>query len=135
VEAKPITILTDHDIEGYVQLLWGTLAAIGWLELVSLELATFHELGLSIESNDREVWRFAQANNMILLTNNRNMKGEDSLEQTLREENRLDSIPVLTIGNVNRLADRNYREQCADRLIEIVVDLENHLGRSRIFIP
>ena len=72
---------------------------------------------------------------MILITNNRNMKGDDSLEQTLREENRPDSLPVLTIGNIYRLAFRDYRERCADRLLEIGLDLEDYKGRGRIFIP
>lgn len=133
--AEPIRFLSDHDIEGYAQLLWGTLASVGWLDLMRLELTTFHEIGLPINSNDREVWRFAQANGMILITNNRNMKDETSLEYTIREENQLDSLPVLTIGNVERLADLGYREKCADALVEISLDLENHLGRGRIYIP
>ncbi len=132
---SPIIILADHDLEGYAVLLWGTLTSIGWLELLPLKLVTFGDIGLPIDSPDREVWRFAQANRMILLTNNRNMKGEDSLEQTLRQENTLTSLPILTIGNTYRLAEKTYREQCADRLVEIGLNLENHLGRGRIFIP
>jgi predicted nuclease of predicted toxin-antitoxin system len=127
--------LSDHDIEGYAQLLWGTLASVGWLDLIHLELTTFREIDLPVSSNDRQVWRFAQANNFILITNNRNMKDETSLERTIREENRLNSLPVLTIGNIERLADLAYRERCADVLVEISLDLENHLGRGRIYIP
>jgi hypothetical protein len=82
-----ITILADHNIEGQAVLLWGTLGAAGWLELVTLRLARFAEVGLLHTSNDREVWRFAQANHMYLLTDNRNMEGSDSLEQTIRDEN------------------------------------------------
>jgi hypothetical protein len=129
------TILVDHDIEGYGMTLWGALGAEGWIELLSLKLATFETVGLPFNSSDRQVWRFAQINGMILLTNNRNMKGEDSLEQTLREENRPDSLPVLTISSVDQLKEKNYRERCATRLAEIVLDLENHLGTRRIFIP
>lgn len=132
---EPIKFLSDHDIEGYAQLLWGTLASVGWLDLMRLELTTFYGIGLPINSNDRKVWRFAQANGMILITNNRNMKDETSLEYTIREENQLNSLPVLTIGNVERLAELDYREKCADVLVEISLDLENHLGRGRIYIP
>jgi predicted nuclease of predicted toxin-antitoxin system len=135
VGAQPIKFLSDHDIEGYVQLLWGTLASVGWLDLVRLEMTTFDGVGLPVNSNDRDVWRFAQANGMVLITNNRNMKDETSLESTIRRENRPDTLPVLTIGNVERLAGLRYREQCADRLVEISLDLENHLGRGRIYIP
>jgi predicted nuclease of predicted toxin-antitoxin system len=129
------TILIDQDGEGYVVLLWGTLAKEGWLGLLPLEYATFADVGLPDNSSDRDVWRFAQANGMILLTNNRNMEGEDSLEQTLREENTPASLPVLTFGNVRRLNDSHYRQRCATQLVEIVLFLENHMGKGRVFIP
>ncbi len=63
------------------------------------------------------------------------MKGDDSLEQTLREENRVTSLPILTIGNIKRMADKRYREQCVAQIVEIVLDLDKNLGRSRIYIP
>lgn len=129
------TVLVDHNVEGQAVLLWGTLATEGWLELVPLRLATFAEIGLSLESSDRAVWRFAQAQRMLLLTDNRSMKGADSLEQTIREENTSSALPVLTIGNVGRLDEREYRERCARRLVEIVLDLEYYLGVGRVFIP
>jgi len=31
--------------------------------------------------------------------------------------------------------DTSYRSQCADRMIEIVLDIENYIGVGRIFIP
>jgi hypothetical protein len=128
-------VLVDHDMEGQVALLWGTLAAEGWLDLLSLELVTFVAAGLPMNSSDRVVWRFAQSQGMVLLTNNRNTKGEDSLGQTIREETTLASLPVLTVGNLDRLAERDHRRRCAERLVEIVLDLERHLGRGRIYIP
>jgi hypothetical protein len=130
-----MTVLVDHNLEGQATLLWGTLAAEGWLELMPLRLASLSELGLPLESSDRTVWRFAQAHGMLLLTGNRNMKGDDSLEQTLREENTAISLPVLTIGSVLRLDERSYREQCAERLVEIVLDLDQYVGVGRLFIP
>ncbi|NQE37726.1 MULTISPECIES: hypothetical protein [Microcoleus] len=63
------------------------------------------------------------------------MKGEDSLEQVLREENTPDSFPVLTIGNVDRIDDRDYRNRCADRIVEIALDIEQYMGVGRLFIP
>ena len=74
-----ISILSDHDIEGHAYSLIGVLGAEGWLEMVDLRLATFAEVGLPFNSPDWTVWRFAQEERMILLTNNRNMDGEDSL--------------------------------------------------------
>lgn len=136
VSVKLAGVLSDHDIEGHVQLLWRSLQSAGWLDLFSLELLTFRDVNLPYGSTDREVWRFVQSRQMLLITYNRNMDDEDSLERTLREENRPDSLPVLTIGNRDRLAlDAEYRGRCADDLAEIVLFLENHLGRARIFIP
>lgn len=89
-----------------------------------------------MNSSDRQVWQFAQANQMILLTANRSMKGKDSLEQVIREENTPTSFPVLTIANVDKLlADSNYRERCVNRLVEIAIDIEYYQGAMRIFIP
>jgi hypothetical protein len=93
-------------------------------------------MNLSIDSNDRVVWRLAQANQMILLTANRSMKGEDSLEQVIREENTVDSLPVITIGDADGfLADRVYRNCCVDRILEILLDLETWMGVGRLFVP
>ncbi|BAY15153.1 hypothetical protein NIES21_09680 [Anabaenopsis circularis NIES-21] len=57
----------------------------------------------STESSDRMVWLFAQEKQMILLTANRSMKGEDSLEQVIREESLPTSLPVITLANVDRI--------------------------------
>jgi hypothetical protein len=48
-----ITILADHNIEGQALLLWGTLGAAGWLELIPLRLVRFAEVGLPHTSTDR----------------------------------------------------------------------------------
>ena len=88
-----------------------------------------------MESSDRVVWQYAQKHQMLILTANRNMKGEDSLEQVMREENTEDSFPVLTIGSLDRLSETDYRERCVDRLIEIAVDIDQFKGVGRLFIP
>jgi hypothetical protein len=43
------------------------------------------------------------------------MKGEDSLEQVIREECLPTSLPVVTFANVDRIIEREYREECVDR--------------------
>lgn len=130
-----ITILVDRNIEGQAVVLWGTLAAEGWLALLPMTMRRFAEVGLPFDSSDRVVWRFAQAHRMLLLTDNRSRRGEDSLEQTIREESSVTALPVLTIGNVARLVERTYREQCVIRLVEIGLDLDNYAGTGRLFIP
>lgn len=72
---------------------------------------------------------------MIILTANRNMKGNDSLEQAIRKDNTMTSLPVVTIGNKERLDEQNYREQCASRLVEILFDIDNYMGVGRVYIP
>ena len=64
------------------------------------------------------------------------MKDKNSLEQVIREENTLTSLPVVTIGDADRiLTDSFYRNRCVDRLIEIVFDLDEYKGSMRLFIP
>lgn len=116
-------------------MLWRTLEREGWPELFPLRFVMFTDVGLPYESSDRQVWQFAQKNGMILLTGNRRMGEKDSLEQTLREENTLTSLPVLTIGNLDRMVERMYRERCEAQLLNVLLDLDNYLGTARIFIP
>lgn len=100
-----------------------------------MRLVRLRDLGLPEDSTDRAVWRFAQDHQMLLLTDNRNMDDIDSLERTIREENSIESFPVLTIGTVDRLAERSYRDMCVERLIEIIVYLDDYMGAGRLFIP
>jgi hypothetical protein len=130
-----VTVLADHNLEGQAVLLWGTLATEGWLTLLPLRLVMFHEVGLPADSTDRDVWRYAQTHQLILLTGNRRKKGADSLEQVIREENTPTSLPVITVARVDRLDERAYREPCSSRLVEIMLDIENYAGIGRIFIP
>jgi len=135
VRHSRVVVLIDHNIEWQATLLWSALRSEGWLELYPLEMVMFNDVGLAHDSNDRDVWRFAQKSRMILLTANRNMEGKHSLEKTIREENTPASLPVLTISQEVRLREREYRTRCAERLLEIVFDIENYLGIGRIFIP
>lgn len=128
-------ILIDQDVKGDTDLLWGTLAATGWAALLAISFVTFEEASLPLDSDDRTVWRYAQNHQLILLTANRNMKGEGSLEQTLREESSPMSFPVVTVSNRNRLRERAYRLRCIERLVEIVMYLDAYRGTNRIFIP
>ena len=130
-----MNFLIDHNIRGQAQLLLNAIENEGWLDLVVIHFIMFEEIDLKIDSSDRTVWRLAQANQMILLTANRSMKGKDSLEQVMREENTPDSLPVVTIGNVARVSESEYRECCVNRLVEIALYAENYRGTRRIFIP
>jgi hypothetical protein len=59
---------------------------------------------------------------------------------TLSAEGWLDllSIKFFTfkeVGLPNRFDESSYRQKCATRLIEILIDLENYRGAGRVFIP
>jgi hypothetical protein len=129
------TILVDHNLEGQAAQLSEILVADGWLELAAVRFITLQQAGLLPDSSDRMIWRFAQAHGMLLLTDNRNMKGADSLEQTMREEGTNTSLPVITIGNSVRLKELAYRTGCANRLIEIILDIDIYRGARRLYVP
>ena len=128
-------ILVDYNLTGYIELLQGALAKDGWLELLSLKFSTLEQVGLKPDCNDQIIWRFVQTNKMLLITANRNAKGEDSLEQTIRREANSQSLPIITIANLDRLMEKDYRDRCGLRLVEVAFSLENYLGVGRIFIP
>ncbi|MEG3930897.1 MULTISPECIES: ACP S-malonyltransferase [unclassified Microcoleus] len=131
-----MNFLVDHNLRGHAVLLSGSIVSSGWLDWVLIRFITFDEMSLPIDSDDRVVWRLAQSNPMILLTANRSMKGDNSLEQVMREEITSKSLPVITIGDADRLLnDSEYRQRCAIRLVEIVIDLNTYMGVSRLFIP
>jgi len=130
-----IKILIDHNMEGQAILLWDTYSKTGLAELYPTEFVMFNDVDLEADMTDRDVWHFIQANRMLLLTDNRSDNEEDSLEKTIREENMLTSLPVMTIGKISRIKEKLYREQCTERIAEIVSDLNNYLGTGRIFIP
>jgi hypothetical protein len=73
---------------------------------------------------------------MVLLTDNRNSVGGDSLAQTLADELTAESLPVLTFGNGKRfLADREYRRLCAERVAEMLFEIEKYRGVPRLYVP
>lgn len=128
--------LIDHNLKGHALVFFGAIASQGWLDIIPIQFVTFTEINLPIDSDDRVVWRLAQKNQMILLTANRSMKGKDSLEQVMREENTSESLPVITISNADRLLNESeYRNRCVEKLIEIALDVDNYRGAKRIFLP
>ena len=123
-------ILSDHNCEGQAEAIFENLRFDKtWLELAPMELMWFKQVGLSDKAEDEEVWRLCQERNILLLTGNRrSVDKERSLEYTI--------LPVITIGTLKRvIPDLVYRQRCAERLAEIVYDLETLRGVMRIFIP
>jgi len=127
-----ITILADHNMEGQAIRLWDTLVKTELTQLAPMKFAMFTDVDLAKDSSGRDVWRFVPANRMLLLTDNRSDNEINSLEHTIREENTVTALPVLTIGKLSRMKERYYRERCAEKIAEIVSDLKNYQGTGRI---
>jgi len=130
-----ITVLIDHNIEGQAALLKSALASEGWIDLAVLRVVSFQELSLPFDTSDQQVWEFAQEHEMVLLTANRNKDGEESLEQAILEHNQPASYPVVTIANLDRINESDYRVRCATKLAEICLDIGRYLGTGRVYIP
>lgn len=131
-------ILSDHNCEGQADAIFNILRYDGdWLQLVPMELRWFRDVGLAIEADDELVWQTCQEYGYLLLTGNRSTKdGNESLEYKIRHLRTLDSLPVITIGNLKRVgSDLTYRRRCAVQLAEIVSDIDNLRGIMRLFIP
>lgn len=131
-------ILSDHNCEGHAEAIFNMLRYDElWLELVPMELVWFYQVDLSDKANDEAVWRLCQERGYLLLTGNRTADdGNASLEMSVRRLVTPESLPVLTIGNLQRvLADPNYCRACSERLAEIVDDLPKYRGVTRLFIP
>lgn len=128
--------LLDHNLERHGILLYSSMESSGWPELIDIPMLTFADIGMPVDAPDREVWHYAQKHQLVLLTANRNGAGEDSLEQTIREENAPTALPVLTVGDADRIIKESlYCKQCVERIVDIVLNIENYLGAGRIYIP
>jgi len=130
-------ILSDENCGGHARAIFHALKRLDYIDLLSLELRILEDVGLPMNADDETVWRLCQEKGYLLLTGNRTTKhGNDSLELTVRRLVTPTSLPVLTIGDLERvLKDGKYCERCAERLAEIVLDLEErHLGITRLYL-
>jgi hypothetical protein len=106
-----------------------------WSEL-GLTVETFASLGLPFDAPDTLIWRACQRESVVLITDNRNDDGPDSLEATIRNENQLDSLPVITIADTDRiLRDRLYAERVAERLLDYLMRIDEVRGTGRLYVP
>jgi hypothetical protein len=45
-------VLVDYNLNGYIVLIQGTLAAGGWLDLLSIQFVTLDQVGLAANTDD-----------------------------------------------------------------------------------
>ena len=132
-------LLADVNIEGHVTRVLARCGAEPWRELwewLGIRVATFDGLGLPRDISDRALWTVCQESDVVLITGNRNRHGPDSLETTIRTLNTLQSFPVVTLANPNRLLrDPQYADRVAEKLIDTFFDIEKLRGAGRVYIP
>ena len=132
-------ILADVNLIGQIDRLVTAIESGEWAELwagLGVTLLRFGDLGLSETATDRDLWRTCQARQVILITANRNYDDPDSLEAVIREENTPISLPVLTVGDGDRvLVDREYADRVAVKLLERLLDLDDLRGTGRLYLP
>jgi hypothetical protein len=131
-----IGLLVDHNIEQHGKLLWGQFSETDWRGLNIARIATLQQVGLDSLASDREIWLFCQREAWLLLTANRNMLGQNSLEAVIRQLGGPDSLPVLTLADPDRVQmDSEYRALCAYKIASVAIDIHNSRGITRIFVP
>jgi predicted nuclease of predicted toxin-antitoxin system len=132
-------ILADVNIQGHVDALVVRMQNEPWkLFWDHLHLRYFHfaDTGLAPDAVDSLVWETCQREGLILITDNRNKKDQDSLEATIQAHNTPTCLPVFTIGNVSHLrASRDYADRVIDKLLDSLLGIEALRGTGRLYLP
>jgi hypothetical protein len=106
------------------------------LESLGLFIHSFHELGLTSTVADDVLWQVCQQQQIVLVTANRNDEAPNSLEATIRSQNREDCLPVFTVADAQRiLNDRNYARRVAEKLLEHLFAIDRVRGTGRMYVP
>src|SRR5688572_23512831 len=95
-------LLADVNVQGQLPYVRRLLVVLDLWDILAAErvaLATFRDVNLPLELNDRAIWQFCQAEEWVLLTDNRNEEGPDSLQATLADSWQAGCLPVLTISD------------------------------------
>src|SRR5438105_15014202 len=95
-----------------------------WAEFwqaLGLVFCHFEDVGLAAFASDLEVWQRCQAEQLLLITDNRNEKTLDSLETTIRRLNTPGSLPVFTIASLDRVHAGDYAVRIVTRLYELLI--------------
>lgn len=133
------SVMADHDVEGQVKILLRVLMSDVWRDFwidLGYQIESFESLGIATNTPDVHLWRLCQERDIVLITGNRNKEGIESLEATIEQLGTPESLPVLTIGEPNRIfSSREYAHQAAERLLEYLDGMENLRGTGRLFLP
>lgn len=131
-------ILADNDVGGAVIALRRVLESEEWAEFAAaldLHFVEFEDVGLARDASDFTVWQTCQEIGAVLITGNR-ASGPESLEQTIQDQAKGDSLPVVTLGDPQRVVrNQTYARKCAFSLLDLLDRIETLSGTGRLFVP
>jgi hypothetical protein len=132
-------LLADINVIGFVQTLVRIMQSEPWSEFwnsLGLVVRTFREIGLTRTSTDLSIWESCQAEQLVLITDNRNEDSPDSLEATIQRLNQPQSLPVFTISDLDKLrSSREYMNQFVEKMLEYLLYMDDVRGSGRLFLP
>jgi hypothetical protein len=132
-------LIADANIQGQVEYLVKRMRAEPWADFwqaLGLVLRRFEDVGLSEASTDYEVWNVCQAEQLMLITDNRNLDSEESLEATIRRNNTPAALPVFTIADMSGFrTDNSYVERVVEALFDYLLRIDDVRGTGRLYLP
>ncbi len=132
-------LLADINIQGHLDLLVVLMKAEPWRlfwDHLHLEYFPFADVGLVHDSPDAFIWETCQAQELVLITENRNKDDPTSLEATIQARNTSVSLPVFTIANVPRMrASQEYANNVIESMIDLLLRIDTLRGTGRLYLP
>ncbi len=134
-------LLGDVNVQGhlpYLRQLLETLDLWTVLAEIPLAFATFPDLQLPRDLDDRSLWNRCQQDGWVLFTENRNDEDENSLQATLADSWRMGHLPILTLANKGRFEhSARYAKRVAIDVAELLFGIaqEEYRDQPRIYVP
>ena len=134
-----VTLLVDANLAGQAELLRMRLETVDWAEYrtyLDIRFLRLEDVGLDRTTKDDVIWRLCQRAGYYLLTDNRNAKTEDSLEATIRRESTLESLPVFTLADAQRVYhSKEYLDKVLEKLVVHLLSGDACRGTGRLYLP
>jgi hypothetical protein len=135
-------LLADVNVQGHLPYLRQLLETLGlWSVLVelNLEFATFRDLQLPPNLDDRSLWNHCQQHDWVLFTENRNHEGANSLDATIVDSWQMGQLPVLTLANKGRFDNSSdYAKRVAEDVADLLFGIAqtgDYRDQPRIYVP
>jgi hypothetical protein len=134
-------LLADVNVQGhslYLRRLLETLDLWSVLVELHLDFATFRDLQLPRNLDDRSLWNRCQQDGWVLFTENRNDEDESSLQATLADSWQMGCLPVLTLANKEGFEhSASYAKRVAEDIAELLFGIahEEYRDQPRIYVP